>query len=407
MYKKVELKNPERYSKASETLTKEKLEQAADFVLAKLRRNAEKFGDNMVEPHTGWNQLHTHGHSYNLYVPSNKVTWTTGMWTGFYWLAYQYSGDEFYRKVAESHMKHYLEEIKHPERLDDHDTGFKYLPSCVAAYKVTGEEKYREAAIKAAEIQLAHCCQVNKFIIRVGDGTDKYNFEDYRTLVDSIMNIPLFFWAYEQTGDKKFYDMAVGHYNTTIKYLVREDGSSYHHYQFDPKTKKPLYGATFQGNRDESTWTRGHSWLVYGFPNAYRYTKDEKLLEVHKAVAYYFMDHLPSDGIPFWDFDFTDGSFEPRDSVSNLVSACGLMEACKHLPDSDKDKKLFRNAAEYMLESVMDKTINYDENKDCIVTQVTGSRPHNIGVANCETYGDYFYFEAIVRFLRPEIEFCW
>ena len=141
MYKKVELKNPERWSKGSETLTKEKLEKAAEFVLAKLRVNAEKFGDNMVQPYTGWNQLHTHGHSMYRYVPSKKVTWTTGMWTGFYWLAYLYSGDEFFKNVAESHMKHYLEEINHPEKLGDHDTGFKYIPSCIAAYKVTGEEK--------------------------------------------------------------------------------------------------------------------------------------------------------------------------------------------------------------------------------------------------------------------------
>ncbi len=407
MYKKIDLKSVERYSKGSDTLTKEKLEKAADYVLEKLRKNAAKFGDKMVEPYTGWNELHKHGYSLNRFVPSEKVTWTTGMWTGFYWLAYQCSVDEFFKIVAESHMKHYLEEINHPERLDDHDTGFKYIPSCVAAYKVTGEEKYRDAAIKAAEIQLDHCCKVNGFIIRVGDGTDKYPEEYYRTLVDSMMNIPLFFWAYQQTGDKKFYDMAVSHYNVTAKYLIRDDGSSYHHYQFDVKTKKPLYGTTFQGNREESCWSRGHSWLVYGYPNAYRYTKDAHLLDIAKTVSYYFMDNLPSDGVPYWDFDFNDGSCEPRDTAASLVAACGLLESCKHLPDSDRDKKLFRNAAEIMLEAVMDTKINYRDEMDAIVTQVTISRPHNLGIANCETYGDYFYFEAIVRLLRPEIEFCW
>lgn len=407
MYKPIELKDPARWSKGTSTLTKEKLEGAMEFALKKLKINAEKFGDNMVLPVNGWNVLGHSGFSHNCYKPSNKVTWTTGMWTGLYWLAYQFSGDEFFKDVAESHMKHYYEEIKHPEKLDDHDTGFKFSPACVSAYKVTGDERAKETAVKAAEILYDHCCQVNKFIIRVGDGTDKYLFEDYRTLVDSMLNIPLFFWVSQQTGDMKYHDMAVGHYSTSAKYLVREDGSSNHHYQFDPKTKEPLYGVTHQGNADDSCWTRGHAWLVYGYPTAYKYTKDQYALDVAKAVSYYFMNTLPEDNIPYWDTDFEFPSFEPRDSSASAVVACGLLEMCKYLPDSDKDKELFRNAAEIMIEAIIDKCICDREYTDAIITHVTGSVPHNQEIDSCETYGDYFFFEALVRLLKPEIEFCW
>ena len=407
MYSKdVELKNKARYINEYR-ISRERLEKEIDFVLEKLRSNAEKFGDKMVEPINGLNDSHEFLFSLYRYAPTEKVTWTTGMWTGMYWLAYKYTGDEFFKNVAESHMKHYIEEVKHPERLDDHDTGFKYLPSCVAAYKYTGNEEAKKAALMATDILMEHCCKINNFIIRVGDGTDKYPFSYYRTLVDSMMNIPIFFWAYGETGDKKYYDMAVGHYRTTAKYLVREDGSSYHHYQFNPETKEPMYGMTWQGNRAESTWSRGHSWLVYGYPNVYKYTNDSEALDIHKAVSYYFLDNLPGDGIPYWDFDFTNGSIEPRDSSASAISACGLLEACKYLPDDSEDKKLFRNAAEYMIESIMNNCINKDSEKDCIVTNVTGSRPHNLLVANCETYGDYFYFEALVRLLKPDMEMYW
>lgn len=219
--------------------------------------------------------------------------------------------------------------------------------------------------------------------------------------------IPLFFWVSQQTGDMKYHEMAIGHYNTSAKYLVREDGSSYHHYQFDPKTKEPLYGVTHQGNGDESCWTRGHAWLVYGYPTAYKYTKDQYALDVAKAVSYYFMNTLPDDNIPYWDTDFEFPSFEPRDSSASAVVACGLLEMCKYLPDSDKDKELFRNAAEIMIEAIIDKCICDREHTDAIITHVTGSVPHNEEIDSCETYGDYFFFEALVRLLKPEIEFCW
>lgn len=407
MYKPIELKSKERYSKGASALTNERLEKVAEFALNKLRANAEKFGDSMVTAINGWNHYNPKSFSHNCYNPSTRVTWKTGIWTGLYWLAYQYSGDLFFKNVAESFMKHFIEEVNHPERLDDHDTGFKYLPSCVAAYKVTGEEKYKEAALKAADILYSHCCQVNKFIIRVGDGTEKYRFEHYRTLVDSMMNIPLFFWATEVTGDKKYRDMAIEHYRVSAKYLIREDGSSYHHYQFDPKTKKPLYGVTHQGHRDESCWTRGHAWLVYGYPNAYKYSKDPEALDFAKAVSYYFMDKLPEDGVPYWDTDFEFPSFQPRDSSASAIASCGLLEMCKYLPDSAEEKIYFKNAAEIMIEAIIDKCICDEDNTDAIITHVTNSVPHNEEIDSCETFGDYFFFEALVRLLRPEIKLCW
>ena len=406
MYKNIDLQNKERYSHEIH-LPKAKLEAAAERALNRLERNGEKFQDKMAIPINGWFVKNPKGFSLNRYDATDQVTWTTGMWTGMYWLAYQLTGEKKFRNVAESQLKHYIRTVQRPEELNDHDTGFKYIPSCLAAYQITGNESARKAALEAARIQMDHFCKVNKFIIRSGTRSEKDHYMDYRTLVDSMMNIPLFFWAYEQTGDRTFYDAAVGHYHTTAKYLIREDGSSYHHYQFDPVTFKPVCGVTHQGNSDKSCWTRGHSWLVYGYPVAYKYTKDEEIIDIHKAVSYYFMDYLPMDGIPYWDFDFTDGCIEPKDSSASAIAVCGLMEMNKYLPDTAEQKYLFKNAANLMLETLIDKCENRNEETDCMLLHVTGSRPHCIGVDNCETYGDYFYLEALARVLKPELELFW
>lgn len=385
----------------------DEVKQALDRSLIRLARNAEKFQDNMVQSVDGILGTNARGFSYNRYKASQRVTWKTGIWTGLYWLAYLYSGDEQFRETAESHLKYYIESAKHPDLHDDHDTGFKFAPSCVAAYKITGNEEAREAALKAADILLAHYCPVNRFIIRIGMRRDNEPLDFYRMLVDSMMNISLLFWAYTETGNEAFRDAAIGHYQTTARYLIREDGSSYHHYQFHPQTFAPMYGVTHQGHRDESCWTRGHAWLLYGYPVAYGYTQDSEIFDIHKSVSFYFMDHLPSDGLPYWDFDFTDGSYEPRDSSASAIAACGLYEMCKFLPEGSEQKLLYQNAADAMLKTLLTVCENRNEQTDCLLRYVTNSRPHCQVIENCEPFGDYFFFEALIRKLKPDFKLFW
>lgn len=405
MYKNIELKNKERYSFPSE-ISKEKLNSAMDIALTILDKNIEKFGNKLIKPASGYDRSFYEGKTYLRYNESDKVRWTNGMWSGLYWLAYMLTGADRYKTMAEGQISYFIDVSQHPEKMDDHDTGFKFTPCCVAAYKLTGNEEAKKAALLGAEALLDHFCQKNQFIIRIGKRRPEDEYIDYRMLVDSMMNIPLFFWAYEETGNRAYYDAAVGHYRTTAKYLIREDGSSYHHYQFDPVTLEPVGGRSLQGNREESCWSRGHSWLILGYPVAYKYTKDKEIFDIHKAVSYYFMDNLPIDNVPFWDFDFNVGSFEPRDSSASAISACGLMDMLKYLPDDAEQKPLFKNAANIMLEAIIDRCANRDITRDALLKYVTGSRPHGLG-DGCAVYGDYFYFEALVRALRPDIEMFW
>lgn len=400
------LHHQERFLKPVELAQKD-LEQAAERALERLERNAKKFGDQMVQAVDGILETDPRGFSYNRYRATTKVTWKTGIWTGLYWLAYLYSGDPVFRKVAESHLKYYYESAKHPEMHNDHDTGFKFTPSCVAAYKITGQEEAREAALRAAEILLDHYCRENQFIIRIGMRKPGEPMSHYRMLVDSMMNAPLLFWAYEETGKEEFREAAIGHCRTTARYLIREDGSSYHHYQFHPETLEPMYGVTHQGHRDESCWSRGHSWLLYGYPVAYRYTGDPEFIGIHEAVSYFFMEHLPFDVLPYWDFDFTDGSFEPRDSSAAAIGLCGLLEMAKLLPQDAEQKPLFQNAADLMLKTLLTHCENKDPETDCLLQYVTNSRPHCQVLGNCEPFGDYFFFEGLVRKLKPELQLFW
>ncbi len=334
------------------------------------------------------------------YNTSKQFNWESGMMTGCYWLAYEYTKDEIFKNAAEKHIEIYKEHAKTGEWLVDHDTGFIYSPSCVAGYKVTGDKSMRQAALEAADIMMSHYDWENHFIIRSGK-RDPEKYKSYRTLVDSMMNIPLFFFAYEQTGDNKYYDAAVEHYRTTLKYLVREDGSSFHHYQFDPKSGAPIEGVTFQGHADDSCWSRGHSWLIYGFPIAYSYTQNKEIIEAYDKISSFYINKLPSDYIPYWDLDFTEGSNEPRDTSTAAITTCGFLELCKSFPNDTEKKSMFKNVADAQMNAIVDNYEN-NSNADGLILGVSHAVPQGYGINECAVYGDYFYMEALMRYINTD-----
>ena len=392
-YQDVELDNKERYLEHT-TIDDVLLEDAMQRACDKLRGNIGDFKN-------GFPNVATENGSYEV---SERFNWTSGMLTGCYWLAYQYTGDEVFKNAAEHMIEIFAEHAKTGEWLNDHDTGFIYSPSCVAGYKITGDESMKTAALDAAEILYNHYDSENKFIIRSGKRSDN-NYDMYRALVDSMMNIPLFFFAYEETGDEKYLNASVDHYHTTMAYLIRDDGSSYHHYQFDPESGNPVKGLTWQGYSDESCWSRGHSWLLYGFPIAYSYTQNAEILPLYKNISNYYLNRLPSDNIPYWDLVFTESSDEPRDSSAAAISICGFLEMINHIEDEEQ-KEILKNAADAHMLSLIKNCENRYEG-DGLLNHVAYAVPQELGIDTSTIFADYFYMEALMRYLEPDFIRYW
>ena len=393
---KITLKNPERFSKPH-TIKKEKLLAAAKAACDKLEAFARRNGG---EGFPG-----TCSVDYK-YVLKENNNWECGMYTGCYWLAYELTGNEFFRTVAESQLASYRRRIEEKIGMDDHDVGFVFSPSCVAAYKLTGNEEAKKMAFDAFDYYFpTSYSKEGKFIIRAHKGWA--GGSGCRTMMDSLMNAPFFFWNAEERGVEEYKQAAIDHVKTTEKYLIRGDASSFHHYQFDPKDASPVKGVTLQGNSDDSCWSRGHSWGVYGFPIAYSYCKEDYLPELHKNITYFMLNHLPKDNIPYWDYDFVDGD-EPRDASAGAVAVCGMNEMCKLLPDSAEQKPVFESAAAQMLEAIIDNcTGDIGREYDGLICHVTHAKPQGQGIDECAVYGDYFYLEALLRYLKPDFKKYW
>jgi unsaturated chondroitin disaccharide hydrolase len=371
--------------------------------------------------------------SGGYYEPGPNLGWTTGFWTGELWLSYEASLEEqqkaAFRTAAAAEVVSFLRRIETKAEVDHHDMGFLYSPSCVAAYLLTGSEVAKRAAILAADQLIARFQPVGGFIQAWGEMGAKDN---YRFIIDCLLNLPLLYWASRETGDPKYRDIAERHIHTAMANVIREDDSTWHTVFMDPVTGAFDHGATCQGYRDGSAWARGQAWGIYGTAVAYKNTKREEYIGYFRRVTTYFLNHLPKDLIPYWDLTFGEGdgeslltadgerrySFgdvpgeEPRDSSSAVIAACGMLEMAKYLPSDDA--AYYRSIAKKLLKAVTDT---------CLVTAATKSNgklmhgtyshksPYNTcrpeGTNECVIWGDYYYMEALTRLCRPGWQIYW
>ena len=375
-------------------MDKKKLQRATARAVSVLRENL----GNFTYKFPGSNSEHM------FYPATENTEWTTGFCTGTYWLAYELSGEEIFRTSAEVQVESFYNRIKQKTDVDHHDMGFLYTPSCVAAYQLTGNQQAKEAAILAADQLISRFQEKGEFLQAWGVlGAE----DNYRLIIDCLLNLPLLYWASLVTGDEKYRDIAIRHTRTSIRNLVREDNSTYHTYFFNPRTGEPLRGVTTQGYRDDSAWARGQAWGIYGTALAWRYTKNEVSRKLFRKVTDFYLRHLPEDMVPYWDLQFSEGSSEPRDSSAAAAAVCGILEMCSNGGLEKEEQSFYRNEVQRMLESLIDKyavTSSQEANGLLRHGVYAKSSPYNSvsdrGVDECNLWGDYFYLEALTRNMK-------
>lgn len=336
----------------------------------------------------------------NWYQKIENIDWTAGFYTGLLWLFYEENRDEECRKTAEKHLKSFDDRIERRIWVDHHDMGFIFSPSCVAAYRLTGNEEAKKTALKAADNLRSRFQEKGQFIQAWGLIGDP---KEYRLIIDCLLNLPLLYWATEETGDDSYRQTALKHLNTAASVLVREDCSTYHTYYFDRETGAPSYGATKQGYSDESAWSRGQAWGIYGIVLNYPNHKSEELLCKWKGVTDYFLTHLPEDLAAYWDFYFMDGE-EPRDSSASAIAVCGILEAYRQGMCDES----YARRAEEILESLIDHyAAKKEDDGNGILKHSTYGRLLGEGIDEYCLWGDYFYVEALMRVLHPDWNMYW
>ncbi|MBU0559036.1 MAG: glycoside hydrolase family 88 protein [Bacteroidetes bacterium] len=325
----------------------------------------------------------------------DNVNWLSGFIGGEFWLTYEMTGREELKKRAVAWANKLIEYAG----IDyTHDMGFIFLPTVVKAFSETGDEKYKSAAINAAQM-LAKRFNKNGKFIRAWGKLGKPDREGLM-IIDTMMNLELLFWAANETGLIELYDIAYKHAVVCMNEHVRSDFSAYHVVEFNPETGKVTKKFTHQGAEDESAWARGQAWGIYGFANAYKYTDDQRFYITAKKMGEYFLNNLPEDGMPYWDLNLT-GTENIKDASAAAIAASGFYLLAE-ITNSRSDYERFTNAADDLTLKLVKgySFTNSARKEEGLLLHTVYNYNKGWGIGESFPCGDYYFIEALNKYYK-------
>ncbi len=327
------------------------------------------------------------------YIPPQE--WTSGFFPGSLWYLYELTGDEKWKPMA----------VKYTEALDtiqyytgNHDVGFMIYCSYGNGLRLAGTEAYKEVILNAAKsLSTRYISEAG--IIQSWNANKSKDWE-CPVIIDNMMNLELLFKASQFSGDSTFHKMAVSHANQTMANHYREDWSCYHVVDYDKEEGGVRSRQNAQGYAHESAWARGQAWGIYGFAVAYRYTNDERYLEMAEKIYHFLFTHpnMPEDLVPYWDFNAPNIPNEPRDASAAAVIASALYELSGFGMEGYKEKadQIITSLAGDAYKAIVGTNGNF------LLMHSVGSIPHGNEIDVPLNYADYYFLEALTRKIAAE-----
>ncbi|MEQ7799561.1 glycoside hydrolase family 88 protein [Pedobacter sp. ASV1-7] len=321
--------------------------------------------------------------------------WCSGFYSGSLWYIYEQTKDETIKKEAEEALKTIAPNQTYT---GNHDLGFMMYCSFGNAYRITGNEAYKDIIFRsAASLTTRYNPKVQSI-----QSWNANKYWKFPVIIDNMMNLELLYWSSRNGADKKYADISIIHANTTLKNHFRPDFSSYHVVDYNPENGNVLRKATWQGAADCSSWSRGQAWALYGYAMMYRFTKDKAYLKQAQGIAKFILTHpnLPADKIPFWDFDAQGIPYAKRDASAGAIIASALLELAQY--SGDDKKKEYVNVAETIIKSLSSDTYRAKagQNGGFLLMHSTGAYPLNSEIDVPLIYADYYYLEALGRYKK-------
>lgn len=319
--------------------------------------------------------------------------WTSGFFPGTLWYMYEYLNDERVKSRAETFTA-YLEDQQH--NTGTHDIGFMMYCSYGNSERLFPDDTKKQILINSADALCSRYSPVTG-CIKSWDHKGDMGWH-FPVIIDNMMNLELLLWAWKQTGDSKYLDVATSHARTTARNHFREDYSSFHVVNYDPQTGAVLSQGTFQGLSDDSSWSRGQGWGLYGYTVMYRFTQDKFYLEQAQNIARYIMSYQPApeDKVFLWDYKAPADA--PRDASAAALCASALLELRGLTDDASLADEAYSFAVD-ILRSLSSEayTAASGTNGNFVLKHSVTSFPAGKEIDKPLCYADYYYFEALLR----------
>ncbi len=325
-------------------------------------------------------------------VPNDRLVWTSGFYPGILWYMYGLDHEKKWKKEAIKRTE-IFESYK--TITEHHDIGFMMFPAFGLGYELGSMKEYKDILLTSA------ASLATRFNPRVGTIKSWSNkmhprWKQHITIIDNMINLELLFWASKHGGGPVYYDIAKKHAETTMENHFRKDYTSWHVIEYDSITGKVLNRNTKQGYSDDSRWSRGQAWGIYGFTMVYRETRDKKFLNFTQKITDKYLSMLPADMVPPWDFDVDTAKDHDKDASAAAIVAAALLELSTYV-ESKVDQKRYYDTALKMLATLSSSAYSGVGKTDSFLLHSTGAKPlgHEIDVTLI--YADYYYIEALYR----------
>jgi unsaturated chondroitin disaccharide hydrolase len=212
--------------------------------------------------------------------------------------------------------------------------------------------------------------------------------------------LPLLYWAAEESEDAGLREAGEAHAQTTQEHLVRPDYSTVHAVEFDPVSGRPTRKFTFRGYADDSCWSRGQAWAIYGFVATARATGRIEYLQLAERLTDHFLNRLDATLIPFWDFDDPSNPNSPRDSSAAAIVASALLDLSALHPDADSGVEWERRGLT-LLAKLCEHCLAKEPTHRGLLKHGCYRKPNNDGLDCASTYGDFYFVEALCAACMP------
>lgn len=371
-----------------------------DLLCEKLREDERRLGvafPYVTAPDGSWQTMlasESAGYQGEAWSHGN---WFCGFWVGLLIAAYHHTGDRFFLDTAKERMKLVAERVDDPQT---HDIGFIFWSSAVQLHRATGDDDFAAIALVAARRLRARLVRTDAgaYISSWGPLGDPRGRAS--SAIDTMANIPLLYWAALHDNDDSFLVAGEAHARMTERAFGRDDGTLYHAVEYDTRTGARRRGYTFQGYSDESPWSRGTGWAVYGYASTAGATGESRYLDLAVQLGETWLRQLGDRACPPWDF--ADPDPDPtEDSSAAAIMAAAFLDLGKLLAGA-ADRELWTERGTHLLLGLSRDYLARDPAHRGLLMHGCYSKPHGIGTDAAVMFGDYYFIEAIGRVLFPE-----
>ncbi|GAA5842476.1 hypothetical protein JCM11251_007324 [Rhodosporidiobolus azoricus] len=229
---------------------------------------------------------------------------------------------------------------------------------------------------------------------------------DFEVIIDNMANLQLLVAASRLASKSTFLDMAASHAEKTMQNHVRSDGSSFHVVDYSPTTGDVQWQGTAQGLANSSTWSRGQAWGALGFALMANATGRTDFLETSRRMASFFVNHLPSEGVSYWDFNATPPTTLDTSASNIMASTLLLLSSFESSLGNNTAAKIWSDSALTLLSNVVEQGVTEWRGESIVGNGTVNNRANppnnNTGIV----YGDTYFLQSGNYLLKLGLANC-